>query len=127
MSVGVAELDIQHRELLSMINDLYEAMGSGTEKLVLHGILDRLVRYVGSHFAYEEDLMVRYGYPDYSTHKSQHNELDERAFTVLVREERGATLGLSVETLNLLRDWLTHHILGSDASLGAFLNEKGVR
>jgi hemerythrin len=121
-SIGVDEIDAQHQDWLAILNDLYEAMAAGTDKDSLGAILDRLVSYCGWHFAAEEQMMRRSGYPGFAAHQAEHNELTERVFTTQLKRDHGLDLGLSVETLTVLRDWITHHILGSDLAFARFLN-----
>jgi len=54
-SVKVAEFDGHHKQLISMINSLDEAMRQGKD--VLEDILKKLVNYAGSHFAAEQKVM----------------------------------------------------------------------
>jgi len=49
-SVGIAEIDAQHRHLVKMVNDLYEAMYAGQGREALGKILSGLIRYTQTHF-----------------------------------------------------------------------------
>jgi len=119
--LGIDEIDAQHQEWLGILNDLYEAMASGTDKEKLGVILDRLICYCGWHFSAEERIMRAAGYPGLTKHQEGHNQLTSRVFSVQVRFEHGMELGLSVDTLSLLRDWITGHILVTDMRFARFL------
>lgn len=125
-SVNIAILDSQHRTLVSMINELHQAMGEGSGKDKLGQILSNLVKYTQSHFATEERLMQSHGYPDLPAHKAQHDHLTG---TVMDFQRRFLSneVGLSVEVMEFLRDWLVNHIMGSDKQYAPFLNARGVR
>jgi hemerythrin-like metal-binding protein len=51
-SVGDTDLDAQHRQILTIINDLYEGMQKGVDSKLVKPHLDRLVQYTISHFQY---------------------------------------------------------------------------
>jgi len=124
-SVNIAILDAQHKNLVSTVNELYKAMLEGRSKDHLGQILSSLVSYTQEHFAAEEKLMLQYRYPDFNVHKAEHDRLTG---TVVEFQRRflSSEVGLSIELLDFLRDWLAKHILGSDRRYSPFLTAKGV-
>jgi hemerythrin len=124
-SVNISVIDMQHKKLVSMVNDLHQAMveGSGREKLGT--ILSNLVGYTRGHFITEERLMQTHAYPDFLAHKSEHEHLTEKVMDLQCRF-RSNEVGLTIEVMEFLKDWLRHHILGSDKKYSPFLNAKGV-
>jgi len=50
-SVGVEEIDNQHKGLVNNLNELFDAMSIGKANDVLGKILDQLIRYAQIHFA----------------------------------------------------------------------------
>ena len=76
-SVGVANVDEQHKKLVGYLNDLFEALNVGKGKEILDSILDNMVEYTQYHFATEEKLMKLHGYPGYDDHKKKHDKLAE--------------------------------------------------
>lgn len=125
-SVGVKEIDEQHKKLLELANRLHEAMQGEAEREVLGQILDDLVVYTQTHFAYEERLMDRYHYALTQRHKLEHAELVK---VVVDMQQRFVhhDAALTREVMNLLRDWLSRHIMNSDQRLGRELNAMGIR
>ena len=67
--MGVPSLDEQHKNLISLVNKLNDAMKSGRGKDVLGDILAKLVNYTKTHFAAEEQLMRMHSYPDLASHQ----------------------------------------------------------
>jgi len=49
-SLGIQELDAQHKTLIDMINNLFAAMQSGAGKDLLDQTLSGLVEYTRHHF-----------------------------------------------------------------------------
>jgi len=112
-SVGNLILDNQHKTLISLINELHYSMQSGKGKQVLSKILDDLVQYTIDHFCREEQLMVKYSYPDFKQHKAEHEELAKTAINLQANYKNG-TSPLTMDVLNFLRSWLYNHIEKSD-------------
>ena len=71
--VGVAELDEQHAALIDLINRLHRAMIEREDRETLAALMAELVEDTQQHFAYEEQLMSRHRYPEYASHKADHD------------------------------------------------------
>lgn len=127
LSVGVPSLDRDHKKLVEMINTLSDAMQTGHSKHAVGEILDQLVAYTAEHFHREEEYFARTSYPDTAAHKSQHDAFKRKVQAEREKFASGATLTLSIEVLNLLRDWITQHILGSDQKYSRRLAGHGIR
>jgi hemerythrin len=126
LSVGVTVIDQEHKKLVGMINELYDAVQSGHGKAALGKILDGLVDYTKTHFAHEEKFFADTGYPDSAAHKKQHDDLTKQVLDVQAKYKSGATGTLSVEVLNFLKNWLINHIQGSDKKYAPHLRAKGI-
>lgn len=125
-SVGIAEIDQQHKKLIELINTLHEAMTKGQAKTVLSKILAELVSYCASHFATEERLFDTHGYPEAADHKDKHRKMTAKVLDLQQQFEQGKTT-ITLDVMNFLQQWLDKHILGTDKNYSAFLNGKGVR
>lgn len=125
-SVNVWEMDEQHKKLVNMLNDLFEAMLSGKGRETLGKVLSGLISYTRIHFAAEEELMKKHGFPEYPVHKKEHDALTQKVLD-LDKRFRTSTVSITVETGNFLKDWLTNHILHSDRKYGQYLNAKGIK
>lgn len=120
---GVKEADDQHKKLVSLVNDLYDAMKQGKGKEITDKILDELVKYANYHFGTEETLMTKYGYPDLANHKREHENFKVKIKEFLDKKAKGEAT-LSIEIMNFLKEWLVKHIMGTDKKYGPFLVEK---
>lgn len=125
-SIGIAEIDQQHKKLIDLINALHDAMTKGQAKTVLGKILGDLVSYCNGHFAIEEKLFDKYGYPDAADHKEKHQKMTSKVLALQQQFEQGkATITLDV--MDFLQQWLHKHILGTDKKYSSFLIDKGVK
>ncbi|NEX19776.1 hemerythrin family protein [Thiorhodococcus mannitoliphagus] len=125
LSVGIQEIDDQHRVLVDLLNQINEAIHSHHGSDASQAILKELVDYTKIHFAVEESLMRVLGYPGYGEHKARHEELIHEVEALQDKLLSGKK-GLSFELLHFLKMWLTKHILTEDMSYAPFFLEKGV-
>ena len=125
-SVNIGVVDAEHKNLVSMVNELHQAMGQGIGKDKLGRILSKLIEYTQVHFETEERLMQSHAYPDFLAHRSEHQKLTS---TVIDFQRRflANEVGLTLEVMEFLKDWLRTHILRSDKKYSPFLNAQGVR
>jgi hemerythrin-like metal-binding protein len=120
LSVGIERFDLEHREMIAVINDLDAAMQRGEGAQALGDLLRRLVDYTRRHFRSEEETLEAHGYPDLDAHRREHRSLEEQVLDLQDAYE-GGRRSLSVQTMTFLRDWLKNHIMGCDHRYGPFL------
>ncbi|MEQ1672482.1 MAG: bacteriohemerythrin [Hyphomicrobium sp.] len=119
-SVGIDLIDKQHKLLIRAINLLAMAVEHNSSRDIMKEIFRTLRDYTDTHFAYEELLFDRFGYPDSVKHKLQHKNLLGQVIDLEQRWLAGdAEIGS--EVLTFLVEWLRNHILGSDKAYSAFL------
>ncbi|MBI5664404.1 MAG: hemerythrin family protein [Nitrospirae bacterium] len=127
LSVGVNTIDEQHKELFSRINDLVAAIKEHTCKYKIGDVVRFLDEYIVFHFGEEEKYMLQYKYPGYPAHKAQHNEFItnfNKLKVELPKLEGGTKPGsydLSVETNQVVVDWILDHIVKIDKEFGKYL------
>jgi len=124
MSVGVQVIDQQHRQLLTLINELHDAMTQGRGSTVLRQIVDGLIEYTRVHFTTEEGYFEICDYPDCAAHKQQHRYFVAKVTDFKQGFDEGRLM-LTLDVMSFLGDWLVEHIQGSDASYAPFLHAEG--
>ena len=122
---GVAEIDLQHWELLDWIATLEDAARGG-HLAKAEQALRFLERYAAEHFAAEERHMISTGFPGMPGHRALHAaftaELARRRSEFLAHRSQAALL---VGLAEWLYDWLREHVRGADAELALHLRAKG--
>lgn len=113
LSVGVDELDADHRRLIETMNAVFEALLLGTSSTATHQALVTLNEYVIDHFRREEAWMAANGYSGLAEHQKEHLALREHVQR-LSDMERQFPNEVTLELLIVLRDWLLGHIAHSD-------------
>ena len=122
-SVGVREMDEQHKRLIGIINELIEADNTTVDSETIFDILTKMTNYALSHFEKEEQYMIKYNYPDYSIHKDQHSEFKDQLIT-FCKDTKVHKESIPTEIFSYLKTWLTNHILETDMAYKSFFNEK---
>jgi hemerythrin len=125
-SVAVDSIDKQHQKLFGMLNELHEAMKAGQGKQTVPLILGRVVQYAAEHFANEESLMRKAGYPAYAGHKAEHDKLTAEVLQ-MVRDFEAGKVVLTMDLADFLRKWLQTHIIACDKRYTAHMQAAGVR
>jgi hemerythrin-like metal-binding protein len=125
-SVGIKQIDDQHKQLINMINELNDAMIKGQGKDALMPVLTKLANYCASHFTVEEKLFDTHGYPEADAHKDKHQKMTAKV-KELIAEVQSSRITISIEVMNFLKNWLDKHIMETDKKYGPFLNSKGVK
>lgn len=115
-SVGNAMLDSDHRILINLLNQLHDATETGQSREVVGTVVNVLAEYTEHHFRREETLMAAAGYPGLAAHRATHHDLETRVRALRDRWNGGDRSVVDDEVLEMLKKWLTEHILGADKS-----------
>lgn len=124
-SVGVKEMDAQHKKLIGMINRLIEEQKVLTEPQTIAELLTEMTDYAQVHFRAEEYLLAEYGYEHKALQEKQHQEFIDKTVAFYSAADLGPNV-LSTALLDYLRVWLIGHILKEDMKYKEFFNSKGV-
>lgn len=126
LEVGIEQIDEQHRWLVEKTNRLHDHLVSADPNLEEIGrVLEELMDYTMNHFIVEEAIFQRLGYPEAEAHKVQHDQFTAQIMDQLQRHDGGELSGR--ETLDLLADWLTHHIVKVDKAYVDFFRANGLK
>ena len=121
-SVGIKEMDDQHKDFFNILNRLGEAAGGNKGMEVVGPVLRHLSEYSRHHFAEEETWLKIIGYPGLQYQKKQHDFFISQVTELQDRYSKGEA-SIPISTLEFLREWLLSHILENDKKYGAFMLE----
>ncbi len=119
LSIGVPQIDAQHKTLVEQADKLFEASKSSKEHV--GELLTFLEDYTKKHFADEEKYMLSIGYPGYGEQKAAHTDFIKQI--AKLRGEYTASGGNLLVILNanqLVVQWLTQHISNMDRKIGQY-------
>jgi len=112
-NTGISAMDKQHQRLVELINQLFQCMKDGGDRMILGGVVDELVKYTVYHFRAEEDLMRQHRYPDFETHKQIHEQFIAKVAKFADNLKSGERLA-PADIYKFLKDWLISHIEKQD-------------
>lgn len=119
-SVGVEELDEQHKQLFRMLDDLFDSVDTAVDSQTVSDVLAGLREYALVHFETEERYMSECGYPDLENHKWEHEQfrkkIDDLCSGGAARLEQVLT-----DMLDYLYGWLTTHTISYDKEYAPFV------
>lgn len=122
LSVGIDEIDDDHRKLIKTFNVLGHAVRDGESAEYLAATLEELINCTVWHFSHEERLMLKYGYEGIDEHKAEHRNLIHAA-REFQQEMLKGDQPMADQQIKFLERWLTEHIFNSDGRLGAYLSQ----
>ena len=125
LSVNIEEIDSQHQDLITLINDVFMAVEIGKGDDILGEALAELIEFTKIHFATEMRLMKIHDYPDLGSHEKEHDELKNHVLELNHKFNDGQSI-LSATVENFLKDELLNHFQKTDMKFGSFLNNKGM-
>lgn len=120
-NVGVSELDDQHKEIISILNELAYSLQEGKSNLI--SLLDKLIEYTNYHFQAEESYCAKCNYPFIDNDLKEHRELRERILNLKDKFEIYGRIQIS-EVTELAKELQVKHMMLSGKRIGIYLNEK---
>lgn len=122
-TLGIADLDEQHKKIVDIINRLHQAVNDGKNDDDISRAIQELVEHARTHFNYEENLLKTHGYPELEEHKTYHKQL---AAKVMHLQERylGGDAPSCLEMTNYCKNWLSDHILRIDVRFIPYLKKQ---
>jgi len=124
LSLGIPEIDEEHRRFISRVNELNSAIVRQTEKTEIQRILDLMIVEATEHFEHEERLLARSKYPDHARHAESHARLEA---ALLEEKRRFARTEFSVGWMLAglgIKELLVNHLLNEDMRYREFLEPK---
>ena len=111
LNTGIDVIDEQHKSIADYINKLERAIQQ-RDRTTVGRVLDELVDYTLSHFAFEESLQQEAGYKFSKPHKAVHDMLAKRVAGNQQRHSAGEDIADQLHAM--LCTWLVHHIKRDD-------------
>lgn len=111
LNTGIEIIDQQHKRIVDYINQLETAMQRHDRDSVGQ-VMDELIDYTLSHFAFEESLQEEAGYSFAKPHKAVHDVFSKRVLAYQQRHNAGEDVAPQLH--GMLCTWLLQHIKRDD-------------
>lgn len=130
MSVGVKEIDEQHKKLFSLLNELFDAISTNKLGTIIGDTLDEAIDYTKYHFSTEEKYFEKFDYKDKASHKKKHAYFKSKVERLKKEYSEKIDMdGMSdtgIELMNFLKDWWIEHIMHIDKKYTTCFHEHGL-
>ena len=111
LSVGVPEIDAEHRQFVARVNELNKAIVECKDKPTVERLLDLMLMEATHHFWHEQQLLAQWQYPQRAAHAAKEFERADVSFTWALK-------GLHIKQL------LVDHLLQEDMKYRDFLRTR---
>lgn len=123
--LGIPEIDLQHKKLISISNELYDVATKCDVnlKITMSKILKNLTDYTVYHFTSEEEFMKKYGYQGAPMHKIAHDNF----VAEVTQQIKNLSEGSQEDVLlfyDYIANWILAHIAKADKIWATFVKEK---
>jgi hemerythrin len=115
-SVGIESMDFEHRQMINLINEIYEEMKDRRDVESVEQFLGDVHAAISLHFALEEKMMRDAAYAEYEDHKDDHEELLDQMHDLIDTFHEDNERGFSV-LQEKLSNWFANHFSTFDARL----------
>jgi hemerythrin len=123
LSVKNEIIDGQHKNLLDILNDLYE-INQQEEYDKLGRIFEEALNYTNYHFDQEEEILKKKNMEEYLNQKAEHLKIREELNFYKTAISPENLKEISAELLLFMQRWLFNHIKVEDKKSFSNLSDK---
>jgi len=121
LSVGVPEMDDEHRQFIARVNELNKAIIESEDKATIERMMDLMLMEAAHHFWHEQELLARWNYPETAAHIAKHAELTAQFERVMKQfAETDISFVWALKGLHV-KQLLVEHLLKEDMKYRDFL------
>ena len=120
---GNSLIDGDHRNLVTLVNALFEAMEGAQANDAMRKAMNDLIAYTKEHFGREEAEMERIRYVASLAHSSEHANLVGQIVELKAMLDSGGRINVPAVS-DFLGEWLRKHIVTADRKLAAALGRE---
>ena len=124
LSIGLAEMDAEHKKIAELINSLHENMQNELEHSKLQALIEEATHVAFRHFSHEEEIMRNYDYPSYNAHKNIHDGFVASLTEAKKLHEQNQLPYLQI--VAILKNCLIDHIVSEDQKYAAFMRQNAL-
>lgn len=118
--IGDWTIDEQHKMLFKLINDFHTHWLEARDPKEIALLLNKLIQYCEHHFASEEAIMEKEGFPKLEQHLQDHDKLAKTIFALNEEFVHRREMASS-DVQKFCKHWLVDHIVNSDYEFRDYL------
>ncbi|HKK58147.1 MAG TPA: bacteriohemerythrin [Salinivirga sp.] len=125
LRTGIEELDEQHDRIIDMVNDIFEAFRSKTNRSQIKESLKTLIDYSSWHFSNEERYFEQFGFEEADAHKKSHNGFTSELQKFSKTYDKGR-IEKYEEFMLYVKHWIESHFANDDQKYVDLFKSKGL-
>jgi hemerythrin len=118
---GYELIDKQHREFIGLAEKLQSSVYA-QDQILFEKLSQEIISHLNNHFKDENDLMTKYNYPGYFSHKAEHGRFLDKIERNLVGLNKKHTNEINSFFENIDK-WFKNHLEINDRNLAKFLKD----
>ncbi|MBM7563062.1 bacteriohemerythrin [Fusibacter tunisiensis] len=129
--LGIKSIDEQHKCLLDLGNRINELLVNHDDDDdnydEIYEVIEELRAYTVYHFNTEEELFLKYNYPEYHAHKKEHDDFVAFLKSVNPEDIDENQKGFLKKLLAQIVQWVFKHIITTDYMYKDYLLRIGMK
>lgn len=126
LSVGVEEIDRQHKSFIDLLNELFLVFyATDRNNSQIISIFEQAFNYAKFHFATEERYFYEFNYDGAVEHIKSHRDFGVRLQEMHDQFER-EKIDPTIDLMDFFEDWLVNHLNYMDKKYAKCFHEHGL-
>ena len=121
-SIGVEEIDYQHKRFLAFIKKIYQLEQQNSETSEVNDLIRELEKYLQFHVKSEEFMMELYSYPKQDKQKEEHAKILKEVKNQVGKLSQSQ--GHLTDLLLFLKRWFENHTTSLDRDFGEHVKKQ---
>lgn len=118
---GYELIDKQHKEFIGIAEKLQNSVYA-QDQVLFEKLSEEMITHLNNHFKDENDLMVKYNYPGYFSHKAEHGRFLDKVKRNLAGLNKKHTNDINSFFENIDK-WFKNHLEINDRNMAKFLKD----
>jgi hemerythrin-like metal-binding protein len=128
-SVGVGEIDEQHKKLVEILNELVALIqeypaGSDSD---IESTIEKINEYKTFHFATEEKYFEQFNFKGAAEHIQKHRDFDQKITELVAAFQKDKSKDQLFELVDYMENWFIDHLLNTDRKYMECFKENGLK
>lgn len=124
-SLGIEEVDLQHQDLLEMVNHLWLERMSPMNRKAFQQKIREIIEFAQLHFETEESYFRKYDYPETQAHMIEHDFFRQKMNFFISNVKIENITHYLDEVIEFLEGWLIHHFMKVDQKYSDYMIKYG--